>query len=92
MGKSPPQITNPDIIKITSGTEKDPDPPDNGDAADLVALRPPFGTQTLISVSKDARIGQQFKLDICVVVCDGCAGRKTSMPWTRSRRYPNRLW
>ena len=28
MGKSAPQIANPAVIKITSGTENDPDPPD----------------------------------------------------------------
>jgi len=54
MGKSPPLIADPDIIKITSGTADDPDPPDNSDAADLVALRPPFGTQVLIAVSRFA--------------------------------------
>ena len=58
MTKSPPQIADANIIKITSGTVNDPDPPDNSDAADLFALRPPFGAQTLISVSQNARIGQ----------------------------------
>jgi hypothetical protein len=79
MGRSPPRIADPDIIKITSGTANDPDIPDNSAAAALVSVLPPYGTQALVEVSRDARIGQQFKLEICVVACDGCAGRKIRM-------------
>jgi hypothetical protein len=46
MTRSPPQIADPSIIKITSGTENDPDPPDNSDVADLVSVMPPYGAQT----------------------------------------------
>jgi hypothetical protein len=76
MTRSPPQIANPAVIKITSGTENDPDPPDNSDVAALISVLPPFGTKTLIAVSPNARIGRLFKLELCVVACDGCAGRK----------------
>src|SRR5262249_43975822 len=79
MGKSPPQTANPAIIKITSGMINDPDPPDNSDVADLVSVMPPYGTQTLIAVAKDARVGALYRLDLCVVACDGCAGRKIRM-------------
>jgi hypothetical protein len=79
MGTSPPQIADPAIIKITSGMINDPDPPDNSDVADLVSVMPPYGTQTLIAVAKDARVGALYRLDLCVVACDGCAGRKIRM-------------
>jgi hypothetical protein len=79
MTRSPPQIADPAIIKITSGTINDPDPPDNSDAAELVSVIPPHGTEMLIAVAKDARIGALYRLDLCVVACDGCADRKIRM-------------
>lgn len=72
---TPPQPADPDIIKVVSGKGDDPDPPDNGDAADLAGLIPPYGTQVLIEVGATARIGAQYKLNICMIARD-CDGRK----------------
>lgn len=66
---------DPDVIKVVSGRNTDPDPPDNSDVAGLISLAPPYGTVALIEVAPDARIGAQYKLDICCVAHD-CDGRK----------------
>jgi hypothetical protein len=69
------QAADAGIIKIISGRDGDPDPPDNTEAAQLASLAPPYGVQVLIEVAPDARIGAQYKLDICVGAHD-CDGRK----------------
>lgn len=49
------------------------------DTGSDVSVIPPFATQTLIEVSKDATIGAQYRLSICLMACDGCDGRKMRM-------------
>lgn len=72
----PPAPADEDIIHITSGIGLGDDPPpDNADGAGFVGLIPPYGTQVLIAVSNDARIGAQYRLTICMIARD-CDGRK----------------
>lgn len=67
---------DPDVIKVTTGIRGgDPDPPDNSDVADLISLVPPFGTLVLFEAAPDARLGAQYKLDLCLIAHD-CDGRR----------------
>lgn len=73
MSESPPVPADPDVIKITTGINgSDPAVVDNADAADLVKVIPPYGTNLMISVARDAVIGKQYKLTVCVLACSGC--------------------
>lgn len=73
MSESPPVPANPDVIKISTGIGgTDPPVIDNSDAASLVKIRPPYGTNLMITVAPDAMIGKQYKLTICVLACSGC--------------------
>lgn len=78
MTVNPPVAANPDEIKIVSGMGTDPDPPDNGDAADLVGLIPPTATQALFEVAPATAIGKQYRFNIAVTARD-CDGRKITM-------------
>lgn len=74
MTQSPPVPADDTVIKITSGIPGN-DPTDNADAAGLVGLVPPFGSQVLIEAAKTAVIGAQYRLSICMIARD-CDGRK----------------
>lgn len=75
MSLTPPQPADPAVIKVVSGKGDDPDPPDNSAAKGLAGLIPPYGTQVLIEAGATARIGAQYKLNICLIARD-CDGRK----------------
>lgn len=81
MTQGRPRPADPDVIKVTTGIPGE-DPPviDNADVASLVRVIPGNqaagtapGTQTIIDVSEDAQIGDQYKLTVCMWARD-CNG------------------
>jgi len=74
---NPERPADPDVIKLVSGTDDDEEA-DNEDATDFVGIIPPYLTHTLVAVSPDARIGQQFRFNLAVTARD-CDGRKITM-------------
>lgn len=79
MMESPPVPPDPTIIKVTTSVPgADPVPVDNADVASLISLIPPFGTQVAIEAGLSARIGDQYKLNICITArdCDGRTSRQ----------------
>jgi hypothetical protein len=78
MTVNPPVPANATEIKVVSGMGDDPEPPDNGNAAALVGLIPPVGTQTLFEVDSNTPIGKQYRFNIAVTARD-CDGRKITM-------------
>lgn len=74
MRLAPPAPADPDIIKVVTGKENDGTTPDNEDAHGFIDVLPPYGTLALIEASRDAQIGHQYKLDICVTARN-CRGR-----------------
>jgi hypothetical protein len=74
-----PTPADPEEIRVVTGiAADDPDEFDNADVADLINLRPPFATEVFILASKDARIGSQYRLSMCVLARD-CEGRLQRM-------------
>lgn len=79
MMESPPSPPDPDVIKVTTSVPgTDPVPVDNADVASMISLIPPMGTQVAIEVGLGARIGDQYRLNICVTArdCDGRTARQ----------------
>jgi len=74
MNKAPPAVADPDVIKVISGLD-DSETPDNEHAEDFISISPPCAAQAVIEAAPDARIGSQYKLDICFIARD-CDGRK----------------
>lgn len=79
MMESPPLAADPDIIRVTTSVPgTDPDPLDNADVGSMISIIPPIGMIVAIEVSEDARIGDQYKLNICATArdCDGRTSRQ----------------
>lgn len=79
MMESPPVPADPAIVKVTSGVPGvDPVPVDNANVAGLISFIPPLGMQVAIEAGLGARIGDQFKLNVCVTArdCDGRTARQ----------------
>jgi hypothetical protein len=75
----PPQPADENDIRVVSGTGDDPVPPDNSDVKGLVHLLPHYAaTQIMVMVAPDARIGSQYRLNVCATARD-CDGRKATM-------------
>jgi hypothetical protein len=78
MNVNPPAPANPDEIAVVSGQGDDPEPPDNSDTADLIALQPPTVTQALFAVAPETPVGRMYRFNIAVTARD-CDGRKITM-------------
>lgn len=85
MTRSPPIAADPEVVRVVTGIYgRDPEPPDNSDVAELISLvsmvnpvmNVTTAVETLIQAGPNAPIGAQFKLDLCLVACSGCDGKK----------------
>src|SRR5215471_16758638 len=64
MTRAPPTIADPQRIWLASGLDDDEDR-DNDDAAHFVSIIPPCSAMVLVEAGMTARIGDQYKLDVC---------------------------